>query len=271
MNHDQRCEGGRERGLGGLLRCLLMSSLWLTSCGAPPPPAPPTPPPLPEGAIELELSDAEGTEWSLERARGAPLLLYFFTTWCRPCIALAQQLRRYERDVEDPLPRWGVCLDARAARRLSQFRQVTGLQHPLLLPRGALKQRETPLGPLSAVPEAWLIDEEGRVIERFYGSLPIEYLTRWYRERRAARAPQPSPAPAEQGGAEEGSTVDGDADPGEREDAQAGDAGGSADERSGAPRARGEPGVDASRESAPGGGPGGDSGALQERTEQDGG
>ena len=240
MNHDQRWKCGRERGQGGILRCLLMSSLWLNSCGAPPPPAPPPPPLLPEETIELELSDEEGTEWSLERARGEPLLLYFFTTWCRPCIALAQQLRRYERDVEDPLPRWGVCLDARAARRLSQFRQVTGLQHPLLLPRGALKQRETPLGSLSAVPEAWLIDEEGKVIERFYGSLPIEYLTRWYRERRAARAPQLPSSSTEQRGAEVGANVDTEGGEGTQ--------------------------VEGARERAPG-----DARALRERTEQDGG
>jgi len=83
----------------------------------------------------VELAGLDGPAWQLASARGRPVLLNFWATWCEPCRAempALQQLARAHQDQGLQLLAVNYKEGEPAVRR---FLQATGLELPVLLDR----------------------------------------------------------------------------------------------------------------------------------------
>lgn len=137
---------------------------------------PPSPAP-----IELKLETLDGDGVDLADLRGRPVLVNYFATWCVPCIDELPRLNDLVPENEQtPGDLWivGVSLDRGQRADLEAFVKATRLRFAVALADEAALSGTTPFGPLPAVPASYLLDAEGRAVERFRGVVPIGYLKR---------------------------------------------------------------------------------------------
>lgn len=147
-------------GLGGL--ALVASFLvWIRPFSAPPLRSG-------AGAPELTLDRLEGGEFSLSETRGRVVFLNFWATWCAPCIEEAPSLDRLYRSLRNEgFLVAAVSIDGPGERAtVNAFRSRFDLSFPILLDPG---KRSYEAYQVTGVPETFLIDPEGRLVERFVG------------------------------------------------------------------------------------------------------
>ncbi len=137
-------------------------------------------PPSPE-PVQLELETLDGNGVELATLRGRPVLVNYFATWCVPCINELPRLNDLvpeEGETPGDLQIVGVSLDRGGRSDLEAFVKATQLRFAIALADEATLRGETPFGALPAVPASYLLDAEGRTVERFRGVVPIGYLKR---------------------------------------------------------------------------------------------
>lgn len=120
--------------------------------------------PLPE----FELSDLMGVPHHSAALAGQVVFLNFWASWCAPCREEAPALERLYMELQDEgLVIWAVSIDASAAENeILAFRDEFGLSFPIFIdPEKELYRR---LG-ATGVPESFLIDAEGHLVEHFIG------------------------------------------------------------------------------------------------------
>lgn len=156
-------------------------------------------PPLRGGAAAppLRLARLSGGEFALSEARGQVVFLNFWATWCVPCLEEAPSLDRLYRNLQDEgFLVAAVSIDGSGQlAAVKAFRKKLDLSFPILLDP---EMRSYAAYQATGVPETFLIDREGRVVERFVGP-------RDWSEPRYAAAVQQLLAANEGGGRNEGS------------------------------------------------------------------
>lgn len=121
---------------------------------------------LPEGDVATYLA-------VLEHARGAPLVVNVWASWCGPCRAEAADLARVARAYEGRVRFLGIdVLDARPSARA--FVRESGWPYPSLYdPTGQIRDR---LG-LVGQPATLLYDASGTLVETHVGPITAEQLS----------------------------------------------------------------------------------------------
>lgn len=125
-------------------------------------------------APRFRVRSVEGASLELERLleRG-PVLLDFWATWCRPCLAELPELQQlHARYAERGLTVIGISIDGpRNFAKVRPFVQRLGLTFPVALDEdGSLQQRFH----VSAAPTTVLIDRDGRIARTTTGYLSGE-------------------------------------------------------------------------------------------------
>jgi peroxiredoxin len=157
----------RRRGTLFLLLCAALvaagSGAWVALSGA-------ADGPLRSGAPApgFDLPSLTGGTQSLDRYRGRVLFVNFWATWCAPCREEAPALQTlYERLRDDGFEVLAISIDdAGAVEKVQTFVQQLQLDFPILLDP---EQRVYRAYQAYGVPETFLIDAQGRVVERFIG------------------------------------------------------------------------------------------------------
>lgn len=129
-----------------------------------------TTPPLRVGGVapDFSLRALDGSEHSLSELRGHIVFVNFWATWCAPCREEAPSLDRlYRRFDGEDFEVLAVSIDAEGAlASVTAFEVEYSLSFPVLLDPD---MRSYVAYKASGVPETFLIDADGRLIERFVG------------------------------------------------------------------------------------------------------
>jgi peroxiredoxin len=110
-----------------------------------------------------------GGSVSLGDQRGKVVLLNFWATWCKPCEAEMPAMQNlYSALDQEGFTLLAVSVDDEEAP-VAAFRSRLGLSFPVLLDPG---QKVSQLYQTYRFPESLLIDQKGRVVERYVGEKP---------------------------------------------------------------------------------------------------
>lgn len=148
----------RGRGIAALVLAALLGAAAAQAAG-----------PGERAAPDFRLRALDGTKLELEALRvKGPVLLDFWATWCKPCIAALPEIQRlHERHAAAGLTVIGVSEDGpRNFSKVRPFASRLGLRYPIALDEdGALQERYQ----VRALPTTVLIDRHGRVVRFLQG------------------------------------------------------------------------------------------------------
>lgn len=119
-------------------------------------------------APDFRLPDLNGQEVTLSQFRGKVVFLNFWATWCPPCIEEMPSINALQKKVQsNDFVILTVNIDQTGRENIKKFVDSRGLEFRVLLdPKSDVSAGKYGI---SGVPETFLIDRNGIVIERYIG------------------------------------------------------------------------------------------------------
>lgn len=116
------------------------------------------------------LATVDGEPFALASLAGQVSLLTFFATWCFPCIAEIPELVHLHTELR---PRGfqvvAIGVDREGEAVLRAFRDFYRLPYPVLVADAEMREGRTPFGPVAALPTAFVVGRDGRVVFAYRG------------------------------------------------------------------------------------------------------
>jgi len=128
----------------------------------------------PEAAPVFEAKDLTGQTISPANYKGKVVLLNFWATWCPPCREEIPELISLQAQYKDRLQIIGVSEDDDPPEKVEQFAQKNGMNYPIVM---ATEQITDAYGGVPALPTNFVIDQQGRVMQRHTGVYPMDTYT----------------------------------------------------------------------------------------------
>src|SRR5437762_83474 len=124
----------------------------------------------PEPAPKIVVQDLSGKSTSMDDLKGKVVLVNFWATWCPPCRAEIPELIKLQEQHKDRLQIIGVSEDDEADT-VHDFVKKYGINYPVVMATPELIQA---YGGVAALPTTFVVDPEGRVVQRHLGMLNAE-------------------------------------------------------------------------------------------------
>ena len=122
----------------------------------------------PQTAAPVAMRDLEGKAISTESLRGKVVLVNFWATWCPPCRAEIPDLVALQAKYGDKLQIIGVSQDEGSVDVVKAFATQHQMNYPIVMMTPEL---DTAFPGISALPTSFVIDRDGRVVQRHVGML----------------------------------------------------------------------------------------------------
>jgi peroxiredoxin len=136
--------------------------------------------PAPAPAPPFSLRTLDGRSIRLQDFRGKVVVLDFWATWCKPCVAsmphLSQMQQRY---AGRGLVVVGVSMDDLGAADVRRFADDLGVKFRLAMADDRVLDA---YGPIRALPTTYFIDRRGTVARRVVGYIDLETMESYIRE-----------------------------------------------------------------------------------------
>jgi thiol-disulfide isomerase/thioredoxin len=123
----------------------------------------------PEPAPAFQVRDLSGHAVSTADWKGKVVLLNFWATWCPPCREEIPELIALQTQYKDRLQIIGVSEDDDPPQKVLQFAQRQGINYPIVM---ATAEMTDAYGGVAALPTTFLINTQGRVVQRHTGVYP---------------------------------------------------------------------------------------------------
>jgi thiol-disulfide isomerase/thioredoxin len=118
-------------------------------------------------APDFALTDLAGKTVRLADFRGKIILLDFWATWCVPCREEVPHLIELQRQyAERGFTLLGIALDEEGAAVVKPFAQQFGINYPVVIGNTRVSAA---YGGMQALPTAFLIGRDGRILDTFVG------------------------------------------------------------------------------------------------------
>jgi thiol-disulfide isomerase/thioredoxin len=112
--------------------------------------------------------DLDGRAISLDSLRGKVTIVNFWATWCPPCRAEIPDLIALQAKYRDDLQVIGISQDDESAEVVRRFADEHGINYPIVMSTPELEQVFTGI---YALPTSFIIDREGRIVQKHVGLL----------------------------------------------------------------------------------------------------
>jgi thiol-disulfide isomerase/thioredoxin len=129
----------------------------------------------PEIAPPFLLHDIAGRIVSTADLKGKVVILNFWATWCPPCREEIPELVRLQAKYKDKLLIVGASEDDDGPLKVAQFAQQHGMNYPIVM---ATKELIDNYGGVPALPTSFIIDPQGRVMQKHTGLYEYEVYER---------------------------------------------------------------------------------------------
>jgi thiol-disulfide isomerase/thioredoxin len=129
----------------------------------------------PETAPPFLLRDLNGKIVSIADGKGKVVILNFWATWCPPCREEIPEFVKLQAAYKDKLLIIGASEDDDAPQKVQQFVQRFGMNYPIVM---ATKELIDNYGGVPALPTSFLIDPQGRVVQKHTGLYEYEVYER---------------------------------------------------------------------------------------------
>jgi cytochrome c biogenesis protein CcmG/thiol:disulfide interchange protein DsbE len=123
-------------------------------------------------AIAAHLTDVQGQPIALETLRNRIVLLNFWATWCGPCREEIPALAALQAHYRNELVIIGLSIDERPADEVRAFAKQLGVNYPVVIASDELQQA---FGGISSVPSTFVVNHDGRIVQRHVGMLDPHY------------------------------------------------------------------------------------------------
>lgn len=125
----------------------------------------------PEMAPPLEARDLLGRTVNKDNWGGKVVLVNFWATWCPPCREEIPELLQLKREFANQLEIVGISEDDDPPEKVLKFASQKGMTYPIVMATPLLLDA---YGGVPALPTTFLIDTQGRVVQKHSGLYPIE-------------------------------------------------------------------------------------------------
>ena len=116
---------------------------------------------------DFTLPDLQGHTVRLSDLRGRVVFINVWATWCSPCVEEMPTIQKlYDRLHARGLQVLSVSIDALGEQVVAPFMQAHQLSFPVLLDARSIIERLYQTG---GVPESFIVDKQGRLIEKVVG------------------------------------------------------------------------------------------------------
>jgi thiol-disulfide isomerase/thioredoxin len=120
----------------------------------------------PDPAPDFKLDSLDGKPLSLAGARGKVILLNFWATWCGPCRIEIPDLIALQNKYKDRLQIIGLTVDEDDPDMVKKVVEKAGINYPVGM---ASPEVRVQYGGVSALPTSFMLDSEGRVMQKHEG------------------------------------------------------------------------------------------------------
>jgi len=125
----------------------------------------------PELAPPLQVQDILGKPVNKDNWGGKVVLVNFWATWCPPCREEIPELLELKKEFKDRLEIVGISEDDDPPEYVLKFARQKGMTYPIVMATQALIES---YGGVPALPTTFLVDTQGRVVQKHSGLHPIE-------------------------------------------------------------------------------------------------
>jgi thiol-disulfide isomerase/thioredoxin len=125
----------------------------------------------PESAPPLQTQDILGNPVTKADWGGKVVLVNFWATWCPPCREEIPELIELKKEYGDRLDIIGISEDDDPPAKVLKFARQKGMTYPIVM---ATQELIDAYGGVPALPTSFLINTEGKVVQKHSGLYPIE-------------------------------------------------------------------------------------------------
>ncbi|MFY9529923.1 MAG: TlpA disulfide reductase family protein [Candidatus Acidiferrales bacterium] len=129
----------------------------------------------PEAAPAFLVADLNGNIISTAALKGKVVLINFWATWCPPCREEIPELIELQSEYKDQLQIVGVSLDDLPPEQVKEFALREGINYPIIMASREILQE---YGGAPALPTNFVVNTEGRVVQKHVGLFSIEIYER---------------------------------------------------------------------------------------------
>ena len=133
------------------------------------------------GAVDYELPDTNGQVQSLDQYKGKWLIVNYWATWCGLCMEELPELIDFHKNNDFGAAVVGINFEAIEAKKLKTFVEKKTIPYAVL---STLPVRDTPLGPVPALPTTYIIDPDGKVVAGEIGIVTRENLESYIAQKK---------------------------------------------------------------------------------------
>src|SRR6202790_4866648 len=120
----------------------------------------------PDAAPEFAVKGIDGSTVNLADARGKVVLLNFWATWCGPCRMEVPDLVELQKKYQDRLQVIGLVVDDEDEDAVRKFAKRYSINYPVAM---ATDEMRIQFGGVPALPTSFIIDAQGRVVQKHIG------------------------------------------------------------------------------------------------------